>query len=182
MYSLRACPSTRTKREAPRLLAGAGRGVGLRQPRRGAVFSPRPGPKRPNQWFIKGDQPVLAFGRAARVMLGIAAAIGLRYSLSAHAEDFDAGKSAPQLFASNCSTCHSTPRGLAKRMNSRSLNSFLREHYTASRASADTLSAYLVAQGGRVGSSRAKRSELVSPVASHRKRSTLLPPADIPNH
>jgi len=125
---------------------------------------------------------VLAFGRAARVMLGIAAAIGLRYSLSAHAEDFDAGKSAPQLFASNCSTCHSTPRGLAKRMNSRSLNSFLREHYTASRASADTLCAYLVAQGGGAGGSRAKRSELVSPVASHRKRSTLLPPADIPNH
>jgi len=125
---------------------------------------------------------VSAFGRAATVVLGIAAAIGLRYSLCAHAEDFDAGKSAPQLFASNCSTCHSTAHGLAKRLNSWSLNSFLREHYTVSRASADALSAYLMAQGGGAGRSRAKRSDSVSPVSSHRKRSTLLPPADVPNH
>ena len=130
----------------------------------------------------EGDQPVLAFGRAVKVVLGIVVVIGLQNSLSAHAEDFDAGKSAPQLFASNCSTCHHTPRGLAKRMNSWALDSFLREHYTASRASADTLSAYLVAQGGGAGSSRGKRSELVSPATNHRKRSTLLPPADIPNH
>jgi mono/diheme cytochrome c family protein len=125
---------------------------------------------------------VLASGRAAKVVLSIVAAIGFRCALSAHAEDFDAGKSGPQLFASNCSTCHRSPRGLAKRMNSWSLNGFLREHYTASRASADTLSAYLMAQGGGVGGSRSKRSELVSPAANHRKRSTLLPPADIPNH
>lgn len=130
----------------------------------------------------EGDQPVLAFGRAAKIALGIVAVIGLRNSLSAHAEDFDAGKSAPQLFASNCSTCHHTPRGLAKRMNSWSLDSFLREHYTVSRASADTLSAYLMAQGAGASSSRVKRSELVSPATNHRKRSTLLPPADIPTH
>ena len=125
---------------------------------------------------------MLAFGRAAKVVLGIVAVIGFRYSLSAHAEDFDAGKSGPQLFASNCSTCHGTPRGLAKHMNGWSLNGFLREHYTATRASADTLSAYLLAQGGGVGGSRSKRSELVSPTVNHKKRSTLLPPADIPNH
>jgi mono/diheme cytochrome c family protein len=125
---------------------------------------------------------VLAFGRAVKVVLGIVVVIGLQNSLSAHAEDFDAGKSAPQLFASNCSTCHQTPRGLAKRMSSWSLDSFLREHYTASRASADTLSAYLMAQGGGGGSSHGKRSALVSPASNHRKRSTLLPPADIPNH
>jgi mono/diheme cytochrome c family protein len=126
---------------------------------------------------------VLAFGRAAKVVLGIMAVIGFRCSLSAHAEDFDAGKSGPQLFASNCSTCHHTPRGLAKHMNSWSLDGFLREHYTATRASADALSAYLVAQGGGVSGSRSKRSELVSPAANHKKRSTtLLPPADVPNH
>jgi len=115
-------------------------------------------------------------------VLGIVAVIGFGCALSAHAEDFDAGKSGPQLFASNCSTCHHSPQGLTKRMNSWSLNGFLREHYTASRASADTLSAYLMAQGGGGGGSRSKRSELVSPAANHRKRSTLLPPADIPNH
>jgi mono/diheme cytochrome c family protein len=124
---------------------------------------------------------VLAFGRVAKVALGIVAAIGFRCSLPAHAEDFDAGKSGPQLFASNCSTCHHTPRGLAKRMNSWSLNGFLQEHYTASRASADTLTAYLLAQGGGVGGSRSKRSELVSPSANHKKRSIPLPPADVPN-
>ena len=123
-----------------------------------------------------------AFGRAVKVVLGIVVVIGLQNSLSGHAEDFDAGKSAPQLFASNCSTCHQTPHGLAKRMNSGSLDRFLREHYTASRASADTLSAYLMAQGGGGGSSHRKRSALVSPAPNHRKRSTLLPPADIPNH
>jgi hypothetical protein len=150
-------------------------------PRGVAVFSPCPGSKRPNQRFIEGDHLVLGFGRVAKVVVGIVAVIGFRCSLSAHAEDFDAGKSAPQLFASNCSTCHHTPHGLAKRMSSWSLNGFLREHYTASRASADTLTAYLLAQGSGVGSSRSKRSELVSPSANHRKRSTLLPPADVPN-
>jgi mono/diheme cytochrome c family protein len=125
---------------------------------------------------------VLAFGRAVKVVLGIVVVIGLQNSLAAHAEDFDAGKSAPELFASNCSTCHHTPHGLAKRMNSWSLDSFLREHYTASRASADTLSAYLKAQGGGAGSSHGKQSASVSPATNHRKRSTLLPPADIPNH
>jgi hypothetical protein len=125
---------------------------------------------------------VLAFGREAKVVLGIVAVIGFQCSLSAHAEDFDAGKSGPQLFESNCSTCHHTPRSLAKHMNTWSLNGFLREHYTATRASADTLSAYLLAQGGGVGGSRSKRSEWVSPAANHKKRSTLLPPADVPNH
>jgi mono/diheme cytochrome c family protein len=127
---------------------------------------------------------VLAFGRAAKAVIGIMAVIGFRYSLSAHAEDFDAGKSGPQLFASNCSTCHRTPRGLAKHMNGWSLNGFLQEHYTATRASSDALSAYLLAQGGGGGGggSRSKRSELVSPAPNHRNRSTLLPPADVPNH
>jgi mono/diheme cytochrome c family protein len=125
---------------------------------------------------------VLAFGPAVKVVLGIVVVIGLQNSLSAHAEDFDAGKSAPQLFEANCSTCHHTPHGLAKRMNSWSLDSFLREHYTASRASADTLSAYLLAQSGGAASSRGKRSASVSSTTNHRKRPTLLPPADIPNH
>jgi hypothetical protein len=64
-------------------------------------------------------------------LLGIAAAFGVR-SMPANAEDLDAGKSAAQLFASDCSSCHRTPYGLAKRMNNSSLDRFLREHYTAS--------------------------------------------------
>jgi mono/diheme cytochrome c family protein len=124
---------------------------------------------------------VLAFGRAAKVVLGFMAVIGFRGLLSAQAEDFEAGKSAPQLFASDCSSCHRAPRGLAKHMNSWSLNNFLREHYTASRASADTLSAYLLSQAAGIGGGSSKRSVSVAPGNGHRKRSTPVPPADIPS-
>ena len=120
--------------------------------------------------------------RAATIVPIIAAVIAFRSPLSARAEDFDAGKSAQQLFASNCSSCHHTAHGLARRMNSWSLSAFLREHYTATRASAETLSTYLLAEGGGIHASRAPRSEVVPPAISRRKRSMLRPPADIPNH
>jgi hypothetical protein len=94
-----------------------------------------------------------------------------------NAEDFDAGKSGPQLFESNCSTCHHTPQGLAKRMTSWSLDSFLREHYTASRASADTLSAYLVGLDGSARDNRHKQSEL-EPTNKQRNPSRSTPPSD----
>lgn len=136
------------------------------------------------------DQPVvvhrghvvLAFARAAMVVFGGMVVIGVRGPVAAHAEDFDAGKSAVQLFASDCSSCHRTPSGLARRMNSWSLNSFLQEHYTASRASADTLSAYLLSKSGPTHDAPRKRSQLVPATASRKNRSTLLPPADIPGH
>jgi len=66
----------------------------------------------------------------------------------AHSQDLDAGKSGQGLFATNCSSCHRTPRGLAKRTNRISLFYFLREHYTASQASANELTTYLMATGG----------------------------------
>ena len=61
-----------------------------------------------------------------------------------HAQDLDTGKSAQRLFAANCATCHRTPRGLAKQ-NQMFLVSFLREHYTSSRESANELATYLLA-------------------------------------
>lgn len=125
---------------------------------------------------------MLTLVRAGTSVLIIVAVIGFRSPLSARAEDFDAGKSAQQLFASNCSSCHHTAHGLARRMNSWSLNAFLREHYTATRASADTLSTYLLGERGAIHASRAARSEVVAPAISHRKRSAPRPPADIPNH
>jgi hypothetical protein len=100
-------------------------------------------------------------------LLGIAAAFGVR-SMPANAEDLDAGKSAAQLFESDCSSCHRTPYGLAKRMNNSSLDRFLREHYTASRASAGTLSAYLIGLGGSARESQHKQLELVTPTTNHR--------------
>jgi hypothetical protein len=84
---------------------------------------------------------------------------------------------AGQLFASDCSSCHRTPYGLAKRMNSWSLDSFLREHCTASRASADALSAYLVGLDGSAGDDRHKQSES-APTNSQKNPSRSTPPSD----
>ncbi len=61
-------------------------------------------------------------------------------------ENLDSGKSAAQLFASDCAICHKTPQGVA-RSGGPALVEFLREHYTASRESAAALAAYLQSAG-----------------------------------
>jgi hypothetical protein len=58
-------------------------------------------------------------------------------------ENLDAGKSAAQLFNSDCAICHKSPQGLAKGGGMFGLSGFLREHYTASRETAALLAAYL---------------------------------------
>jgi hypothetical protein len=63
------------------------------------------------------------------------------------AQDFSAGKTAAQLFASDCSACHKSPAGLAKGQSAGSLASFLREHYTTKPESASALAAYVAAAG-----------------------------------
>lgn len=60
-------------------------------------------------------------------------------------ESLDRGKSPAQLFASDCSGCHKSPRGLGKSGRLAGLDSFLREHYTASRESAAAIATYLKA-------------------------------------
>jgi hypothetical protein len=57
--------------------------------------------------------------------------------------DLDLDKSGAQLFAANCTTCHHSPRGLAKNRFRWTLQNFLRQHYTTSTALAQTLTAYL---------------------------------------
>ena len=80
-------------------------------------------------------------------LLGLGAVLALA-SGAAQAENLDAGKSAPALFASACATCHSSPRGLAKDRGSGGLASYLQEHYTSSPQSAAALAAYLIANPG----------------------------------
>jgi len=80
-------------------------------------------------------------------LLGLGAAFALA-SGAAQAENLDAGKSAPALFAATCATCHSSPRGLAKDRGSGGLASYLQEHYTSSPQSAAALAAYLIANPG----------------------------------
>jgi hypothetical protein len=95
---------------------------------------------------------------------GIGAAIGLAGlcigGVADAQENLDQGKSAAQLFASNCSICHKSPQGLAKAGGILGLDTFLREHYTASKESAGALAAYLKSMdSGPSGPARAaKRS------------------------
>ena len=63
-------------------------------------------------------------------------------------ENLDSGKTPAQLFASVCAICHKSPQGLAKSGGVLGLESFLREHYTASRESAAAIANYLKAVGG----------------------------------
>lgn len=60
-------------------------------------------------------------------------------------DNLDQGKSGAQLYAADCAICHKSPQKLdtAKAGGLFGLDSFLREHYTASRESAAAISAYL---------------------------------------
>jgi mono/diheme cytochrome c family protein len=82
---------------------------------------------------------------------GFGLAIGVLALCSAGAagaqENLDQGKSPAQLFASDCAICHKSPQGLAKAGGILGLESFLREHYTASRESAAAIASYLKAVG-----------------------------------
>jgi hypothetical protein len=81
-------------------------------------------------------------------LLGVGAMLVLASGAAAQAENLDAGKSAPALFAATCQSCHSSPRGLAKDRGSGGLASYLQEHYTSSPQSAAALAAYLIANPG----------------------------------
>jgi hypothetical protein len=59
--------------------------------------------------------------------------------------DLDQGKTAGQLFASDCAVCHKSPQSVARARWVSGLESFLREHYTSNSESAAALSAYLKA-------------------------------------
>lgn len=85
-------------------------------------------------------------GRGVFRLAGLALLIS---AVPACAQDnLDRGKSAQQLFASDCSICHKSPQGLAKGGGSLfGLQGFLREHYTASRETAALLARYLEAAG-----------------------------------
>jgi mono/diheme cytochrome c family protein len=79
--------------------------------------------------------------RAFSVMLGMAM-FGMAADARAQ-ENLDRGQSGPKLFAASCIQCHKSARGLAKGRMSFTLSYYLRQHYTSSSASADTLTAYL---------------------------------------
>jgi mono/diheme cytochrome c family protein len=76
----------------------------------------------------------------AVLLLALAAPAGAQ-------ENLDSGKSGAQLFASNCALCHKSAQALNKSGGLFGLSGFLREHYTASRESADIIATYVQSFG-----------------------------------
>lgn len=73
-------------------------------------------------------------------------------------ESLDRGRNSAQLFASDCSVCHKSPKGLARAGGLLGVDSFLREHYTTSRESAAAMAAYLRSMdSGPAGPGRAAK-------------------------
>lgn len=120
---------------------------------------------------------MLVLGRSLASLVIIA----LTVALARAQEDLDLHKTGAQLFASDCLTCHHSPRGLAKDQFSVALWYFLRQHYTSSDASAQKLTAYLQS----VDAPRSKPQ----PASRRSRRSDtsgsgppLRPPLPVPTH
>lgn len=88
--------------------------------------------------------------RGVPARIGLIAGLGpALLPLAAKAQvNIDAGKTSAEIYASDCATCHKTPRGLAAGKGSGALSTFLREHYTASPSQASALAAYVLGAGG----------------------------------
>lgn len=108
------------------------------------------------------------FGRRLLAVLVVAGAVAGAGPASAQ-EDLNRGKSAQQLFASDCSDCHKNPRAIKQRDSAYSLAAYLRVHYTASRENAAAIASYLVSLGGPVEPARTVRPR---PPASTDQRRT----------
>ena len=85
------------------------------------------------------------FARRLICMLGFLLILGVPLRAQ---ENLDFGKTPAQLFASDCAICHKSPQGLAAKGGGMlGIESFLRQHYTASRESAAAIANYLQAVG-----------------------------------
>jgi len=84
-------------------------------------------------------------GLACRLVAVIAVLALSAAGPAAAQENLDQGKTAAQLFASDCAICHKSARGLSQGGGLFGLQTFLRAHYTASVQSAAALAAYLQA-------------------------------------
>ena len=99
--------------------------------------------------------------------------------------NLDQGKTAAQLYASNCATCHESLASNRNTISFFELKSFLSQHYTSNSESAANLAAYLKGQDrASVGSQRRRgaMSEVrpPEPAPSASEEDIIRPPADIP--
>lgn len=88
----------------------------------------------------------------------------------AQAQNLEAGKSPAQIFASSCTVCHKSPRGLLKTVPPGSLQGFLREHYTTSPDMATVLSSYLISNGAADPRSSGQAAQPEGRKAPHRQK------------
>jgi hypothetical protein len=86
---------------------------------------------------------VYGAARCAAVALSLWLTLGAGQAVAQ--ENLDAGKKPAELFATDCRSCHKSPVGLSKAPGLFGLESFLREHYTASRQTAAAIAGYLQA-------------------------------------
>ena len=111
------------------------------------------------EWWV-GDGEARQLMDLKPLRHGARLAIGLWMSLAAGAgaqESLDQGKSPAQLFASDCVICHKSPQGLARAGGVMGLDSFLREHYTASKETATAIANYLKSLDSRPATGRAAK-------------------------
>jgi hypothetical protein len=129
--------------------------------------------------------------RVIAVMAGLATALpGFALCIANPAgaqENLDKGKTAAQLYANDCAICHKSPQSITQAPGVFGLESFLREHYTASRESAASIAAYLKklekpSAGRRPGQAAMRTSQRKSsePVLRESDERGLRPPANIP--
>jgi hypothetical protein len=90
-------------------------------------------------------------------------------------------RDAAKTFASNCSACHKSPRGLAK---SGSVAGFLRQHYTTGPEMSAAMAAYLVSAGSAPEPKKGPAAADAAAAKSKSKRGEQLaaqPPAEHPD-
>ena len=105
--------------------------------------------------------------------------IGALTAGQARAQNLDQAKSGAKLFATICTDCHRSPRGLGRDRFSWTLSAFLQQHYTASPASAQALTAYLQSvDAPRAKSQPAARTS--QPPGTSGSVPPLRPPAPVP--
>lgn len=87
---------------------------------------------------MSGTGRIMLFGALLAAVAGAGVAVVRAQTVLGDPRD------AAKIFASNCSACHKSPRGLAK---SGQIAGFLRQHYTTGPEMSAAMAAYLVAAG-----------------------------------
>ncbi len=99
--------------------------------------------------------------------------------------NLDQNKTAAQLYASSCATCHESLASVRNTKSFFELKSFLSQHYTSNRESAANLAAYLTEQERLSVESQPRRGAIsevrpAEPTPSASEADIPRPPADIP--